>query len=1487
MPTLFPGSNARTIDSKVGEHVSILDFAGTASIWDGTTSADGALNAAITSITSQGNNGGTILLPGPAVYAFYAPLTASSSAVPVTIAGDGNSTIVKRAASLTAGSGLFDISGSGITFRDFVVEGNVTTSVGLRYNTDFNGIGGNDPMVAALSQNSSFWIHGGASNIKFQNVKIQHTGGYAILLDATTSNISDVVIEDCYLWNNRPNLFGTFKNVVNTSGTAVTVVSGDPITAGIQEMWINGVHYYVSSVAGGGGSATLQSSAGTQTGVNADNCRYGSWTGGILAHGDGRSGHASAVQHLKIKNSRFERNTGNSIWQHLYGLDTLHEDIQTVGNNAVDNGLDFILYGGVIGGNCADNHGRRIGYICTDDSSQSYPAWLADANATGIDTAGVVIGVPYTGNSMVSVNGYSFSLDGYGQSTVSGNSMVTPAVGDPEYTEDQIGVQGWGFSTTAGGPNIAQGINSGNTNQTAQGGYDVTITDNTIVNMGGGAIFCFAFRSGLITDNNIDHPANATFQPIVIGNIGTGANLRSYNNVIAWNHVNYSPSSPVPIVFEDANGFAFSGTDKNWVFGNIISSTSVQPCAEFYKDPNSASTTELTLSSNYQSLSGASTHVLRREASGLSSALKFYFSDEPFSLPPTQTAQLQGFQLSALGTVNTSGTTVTWISGPKFDTTWPSGMLIIINNITFAISTVVSATSITLTASAGTLTGVNWTIISPLLNVSNAGITQTGVLATGSRTQAVFGDCLVTGKSYTDAFVAMTDATYKDSDANLLPSTTALIRYLHTVGYFEQSITVSGGARVWTPLSSSGGTPAGADKDVQYNKAGAFGGDANLQWDYTAQRVLVTGISSTASIYSAVGYIQSLGGFVSSANSWQGINSTTDGSLLCGYALAPTGSSTGGYIDIAILGYANFPAPLNGLASFGVNDVILWASGTNGTASPNTTYSLMCNAAMNSIVGFSAGSASTSAINALSGGVTALWLIATDSVFWIQEAAPPVSAIGQSRIYMDSMTHTLMVSQNNSAYIPLVSAASVAGSNTQVQYNNSGAFGADAHFVWNYTSQILQVTATSSTVQCIHAITGYVLSDAGFSTTSSSTGAVTAPSGGVSALWLIASDSVFWIQEAAPALSSAGQSRIYMDSTSHILMVSQNGAAYIPLIQGNPAGADTDVQYNKAAVFGGDSHFTWNYSSQILTVTATSSAVHGIYCITGYIFSDAGFNANLSTATAFNAIQAQGGGMFAKSFTAINYVNTGNHSGTPTVTSGDSFNAGACYWDTSSAAWRIFNGSSWLYVLTSAASSSSFVSSLTASTGINISASTGAITITNTGVTFLSNGTGVSLTANTGSVTVSIGQSVATSANATFSTLSLTSSSSSALNMSGGISCTSIAASSTIQSTLTGASICFQGGSGTFQVNGSGQVSCLLVNTSSGYEVGGSTSINSFNQFVGAGVNVGTNGISCGNYQLSPGFLGATLNSGAAIIFQDTSGANWTFHIRGGIITTS
>ena len=176
----------------------------------------------------------------------------------------------------------------------------------------------------------------------------------------------------------------------------------------------------------------------------------------------------------------------------------------------------------------------------------------------------------------------------------------------------------------------------------------------------------------------------------------------------------------------------------------------------------------------------------------------------------------------------------------------------------------------------------------PLLNVSEGG--TGGVIATGSRTTSVFSDAVVTGKIYGDSFLALTDTTYADADADLLPGTTWLLRYKHATGFPEQSLTVSGGHRVWTPFGST--AVGGSDKSVQYNKSGVMFGDANFEWDYTNKQIILTGVDATAGLVldspSHTAFVQSAGGFFTTSTAGTAIQAPLGGVLALQLAVART-----------------------------------------------------------------------------------------------------------------------------------------------------------------------------------------------------------------------------------------------------------------------------------------------------------------------------------------------------------------------------------------------------------------------------------------------------------------------------------------------------------------------------------------------------------------------------------------------------------------------
>ena len=108
----------------------------------------------------------------------------------------------------------------------------------------------------------------------------------------------------------------------------------------------------------------------------------------------------------------------------------------------------------------------------------------------------------------------------------------------------------------------------------------------------------------------------------------------------------------------------------------------------------------------------------------------------------------------------------------------------------------------------------------------------------------------------------------------------------------------------------------------------------------------------------------------------------------------------------------------------------------------------------------------------------------------------------------------------------------------------------------------------------------------------------------------------------------------------------------------------------------------------------------------------------------------------------------------------------------------------------------------------------------------------------------------------------------------------SATASGVFQSQASGTSIAFQTTNFNFQVNGNG-----VVSAAGGINVSGSTVINTSRQFVGSGVDVGSNGISAGGYNVSGGYTGQTWNVVGSFTINGTSYTTLIF--RGGILVSA
>ncbi len=516
----------------------------------------------------------------------------------------------------------------------------------------------------------------------------------------------------------------------------------------------------------------------------------------------------------------------------------------------------------------------------------------------------------------------------------------------------------------------------------------------------------------------------------------------------------------------------------------------------------------------------------------------------------------------------------------------------------------------------------------------------------------------------------------------------------------------------FVPCGGGGGggvTPGGVTQSIQFNNgSGGFGGDGNLLWDGLTKVMSATGTAGTPVIRANGGYILANGGIVSNVGSWQGFNTDKDGGLFRGMHIAQSvAGNMGGYVAIAPITYDNFPAPLTGLASFGLHNGLLWVSGTN-PAPPDITNGLNTNLYINAAGGFATGNSIFNSIQAPAGGVHAKSLTATNYIQSGSSNGPPSTttndAFHPGALYYDTAIGAEQV-YTGAGWVSLGSGGSgggsPGGSNTSVQFKaGPTTFGGDTFFFYNTTQHLLTVNALDSTHAGMAVGNGYMQADAGFlsgactryncfQAASNISGSLI---GGMAARSFSATTYIEAGNSSGIPTATTGDTfnagAMFWDTTGAGGMKVYNGSAWVSLAGGSgaPGGSNTSVQFNSSGTFGGDTFFFYNTGTHLVTVVTPSSTTAGLAVGPGYIQSDAGFLSG--SCNRYNCFQATStisgtltGGMAAVSFTATKYVQAGNYTGTvasgPPLTTSDTFQAGALSYNTTTGCLAVYSGSAW------------------------------------------------------------------------------------------------------------------------------------------------------------------------------------------------------------------
>jgi hypothetical protein len=256
--------------------------------------------------------------------------------------------------------------------------------------------------------------------------------------------------------------------------------------------------------------------------------------------------------------------------------------------------------------------------------------------------------------------------------------------------------------------------------------------------------------------------------------------------------------------------------------------------------------------------------------------------------------------------------------------------------------------------------------------------------------------------------------------------------------YYDESdnkfkVSENGGAYV--NLIGSGGAPGGSDQQLQFNNAGAFGGTGYSYRTDSCDTVGSRGAMSSTFGFPATtepaGVLFSTYGVAdyNAPSQWE-IASSSPGSVMrCSTSLTGESYDSSNLVDFYT---AVSVRPVNNYNYFPTLGIACLHLSTLGYFSfPVPFYGI-----------YQAGAYMDNHF---------------DGFLTLAASAPAVSSSNRGRIYYDSGLQKFRASQNGGAYVDLVGSGP-GGSDTQIQFNNLGAFGGSSSLTWNTGSSTLTLS---------------------------------------------------------------------------------------------------------------------------------------------------------------------------------------------------------------------------------------------------------------------------------------------------------------------------------------------------------------------------------------------------------------------------------------------
>jgi len=473
------------------------------------------------------------------------------------------------------------------------------------------------------------------------------------------------------------------------------------------------------------------------------------------------------------------------------------------------------------------------------------------------------------------------------------------------------------------------------------------------------------------------------------------------------------------------------------------------------------------------------------------------------------------------------------------------------------------------------------------------------------------GDLVVSGTITANEYnvnVINTNVTHIDADGNTKFGDTP-----DDTHQFTGSVFIDGPLSASSIVGGGATTPGAPLTSVQYNDGGAFAGDANFTWNDTTSALTITGdITASANVSGAFFYGDGSGltgvtATAAPAGSNTEIQFNADGVtaadadlvwLTGSNSLTVTGNITassnisGAFFYGDGSGLTNLPsAAITTYDTPGDDRIVTSVDATTGQGEASLTF----DGTTLAVTGDISGSGNVSGSDFYGGGSNLTDLNASNISAGTLDNSHLPATISVTNITASNLVSASLFYGDGSNLTNV--ATDPAGLNTEIQFNDGGAFGADSDFVWDKTANQLSITGDISASVNISGSAFY-----GNGTNLTDLNASNISAGTLDNVRLPATISVTNVT--ASTLVSA--SSFYGDGSN---------------LTGIAAGSDTQVQYKEAGKFASDTEFTWDKLNNILTLGGVSGSGN----ISGSDFYGGGANltdlnaSNISAGTLDNA----------------------------------------------------------------------------------------------------------------------------------------------------------------------------------------------------------------------------------------------------------------------------